>query len=291
MNDATATFTALRTRLYGIAYRMLGSVAESEDVVQDVWISWNGADPAAIDNAEAWLVATTTRRSIDRLRAARSRREHYTGIWLPEPMLTDDNASPEALQELSSNVSIAFLVLLERLSPEARAAFLLREVFDTDYPEIARTIGKTEAACRQLVHRAKEQLRDERPRHVVPPEAHRNLMRRFATALSTGNFQAIRSMLAADAMLMGDGGGKVTSFPKPMVGGQRIAQLFYAANLRFKYGLQLRLAMINGEVALLRYLNGALESVQTYVTDGETISQIHVQRNPDKLERILKALH
>jgi RNA polymerase sigma-70 factor (ECF subfamily) len=290
MNDATATFTALRPRLYGIAYRMLGSVAESEDVVQDVWISWNGADPAAIDNVEAWLVATTTRRSIDRLRAAKARREQYTGIWIPEPMLTDDNASPEALHELSSNVSVAFLMLLERLGPEARAAFLLREVFDTDYPEIAKTIGKSEAACRQLVHRAKEQLRDERPRHAVSPDAHRNLMRRFATALSTGNFPAIRSMLAADAMLMGDGGGKVTSFPKPMVGGQRIAQLFYAANLRYKYGLQLRLVMINGEVALLRYLNGSLESVQTYVTDGETISQILVQRNPDKLARIVAAL-
>ncbi|MET0935663.1 MAG: RNA polymerase sigma-70 factor [Luteibacter sp.] len=291
MNDATATFTALRSRLHGIAYRMLGSVSESEDVVQDVWISWNGADKAAIDNAEAWLVATTTRRAIDRLRAAKARREQYTGIWLPEPMLTDDSDSPEALQELSSDVSVAFLLLLERLGPEARAAFLLREVFDTDYPEIAQAIGKSEAACRQLVHRAKEQLRDERPRHRVPADAHRALMHRFATALSTGNFPAIRSMLAADATLMGDGGGKVTSFPKPMVGGQRIAQLFYAANLRYKYGLQLRLAMINGEVALLRFLNGHLESVQTYVTDGETISQIHIQRNPDKLERILPAVH
>jgi RNA polymerase sigma-70 factor (ECF subfamily) len=291
MNDATATFTALRPRLQGIAYRMLGSISEAEDVVQDVWISWNEADRASIDNAEAWLVTTTTRRSIDRLRAAKARREHYAGIWLPEPVMTEDSRSPESLQELASDVSIAFLLLLERLTPEARAAFILREVLDSDYPEIAQTLGKTEAACRQLVHRAKDQVRDERPRQSVTPATHRHLMHRFANALSAGDFPAIRSMLAADAVLMGDGGGKVNSFPKPMVGGQRIAQLFYAANLRYKYGLRLELATINGEASLLRFLNGALESVQTYVVDGEHITQILIQRNPDKLERILQALH
>jgi hypothetical protein len=206
-------------------------------------------------------------------------------------MLTSDASSPESLQELSSDVSVAFLLLLERLTPEARAAFVLREVLDSDYPEIALTLGKTEAACRQLVHRAKEQIRDERPRQAATPEAHRQLMHRFAEALSMGDFPAIRSMLATDAVLMGDGGGKVTSFPKPMLGGQRIAQLFYAANLRYKYGLRLELATINGETSLLRYLNGALESVQTYVVDGEHITQIHIQRNPDKLARILQALH
>lgn len=291
MNDATATFTALRPRLHGIAYRMLGSISEAEDVVQDIWISWNEANQATIGSAEAWLVTATTRRSIDRLRAAKARREHYAGIWLPEPMLTEDSSSPESLQELASDVSVAFLLLLERLTPEARAAFVLREVLDSDYPEIAETLGKTEAACRQLVHRAKDQIRDERPRQSVTPGGHRELMHRFASALSAGDFPAIRSMLATDAVLMGDGGGKVTSFPKPMVGGQRIAQLFYAANLRYKYGLRLELATINGEASLLRYLNGALESVQTYVVDGNHITQILIQRNPDKLERILKALN
>ena len=291
MNDATATFTALRPRLHGIAYRMLGSISEAEDVVQDIWISWNEANQATIGSAEAWLVTATTRRSIDRLRAAKARREHYAGIWLPEPMLTEDSSSPESLQELASDVSVAFLLLLERLTPEARAAFVLREVLDSDYPEIAETLGKTEAACRQLVHRAKDQIRDERPRQSATPDGHRELMHRFASALSAGDFPAIRSMLATDAVLMGDGGGKVTSFPKPMVGGQRIAQLFYAANLRYKYGLRLELATINGEASLLRYLNGALESVQTYVVDGNHITQILIQRNPDKLERILKALN
>ncbi|SKC07800.1 RNA polymerase sigma-70 factor, ECF subfamily [Luteibacter sp. 22Crub2.1] len=288
MNQATTTFSTLRPRLHGIAYRMLGSVAEAEDLVQDIWLSWNAADQAAIGNSEAWLVAATTRRAIDRLRAARVRREEYVGIWLPEPILTDEGTSPEDLHELDSDVSVAFLLVLERLSPDARAAFLLREVFDEDYPEIARAIGKSEASCRQLVHRAKDQLRDARPRAGVPRDDHLDLMRRFAGALTAGDFPAIRSMLAPDADLTGDGGGKVNSFPKPMLGAQRIAQVFYAAHLRYGDRVTVRLTRINGEWALLRYIEGKLESAQTYVTDGRTIQSIHVQRNPDKLERIVR---
>lgn len=290
MTEATATFSALRPRLHGIAYRMLGSVAEAEDVVQDIWLSWNASRQDVIDNAEAWLVAATTRRSIDRLRAVKARREDYVGIWLPEPVLTDDGASPEDLSELADDVSVAFLLLLERLSPEARAAFLLREVFDVDYPEIAATIGKNEAACRQLVHRAKDQLRNERARQRVPCEQHLALMRRFAEAMASGDYHAIKSMLAVEADLSGDGGGRVTSFPKPLLGGQRIAQLFYANHLRFGDGMVVHVTRINGEWALLRYIEGQLESAQTYVTDGERILNIHVQRNPDKLARIARGL-
>jgi len=290
MTEATTTFSTLRPRLHGIAYRMLGSVAEAEDVVQDIWLSWNGACQDTIDNAEAWLVAATTRRAIDRLRAAKARREDYVGIWLPEPVLTDEGASPEDIQELADDVSVAFLLLLERLSPEARAAFLLREVFDVDYPEIAETVGKSEAACRQLVHRAKDQLRNERARQRVPCEQHLALMRRFAEAMAKGDFYAIRDMLAVDADLKGDGGGKVTAFPKPMLGGQRIAQLFYATHRRFGEAVQFRLVRINGEWSLLRFIEGVLESAQTFVTDGEKIHHIHVQRNPDKLERIVRGV-
>ncbi len=290
ISDATATFSAMRPRLHGIAYRMLGSVAESEDVVQDIWFSWNAAERAVIDNAEAWLVAATTRRAIDRLRAAKARREEYVGIWLPEPILTDEGASPEDLQELAEDVSVAFLLMLERLSPEARAAFLLREVFDVDYPEIAETIGKSEAACRQLVHRAKDQLRNDRPRQQVPRDTQLALMRRFADAMASGDFPAIRSMLAVDADLRGDGGGKVTSFPKPMLGGQRIAQLLYAGHLRYGKGQQIRLVAMNGEWAVLRIIEGQLETVFTYEVHDEKIVSIHAQRNPDKLQRIVQGL-
>ncbi|MEX1826935.1 RNA polymerase sigma-70 factor [Luteibacter sp. CQ10] len=288
MNDATATFTALRPRLHGIAYRMLGSVAESEDLVQDIWLSWHGTDPSSIDNAEAWLVAATTRRAIDRLRSARARREHYVGIWLPEPVLTDQSTTPEDLEELASDVSVAFLLLLERLAPEARAAFLLREVFDTDYADIAGMLDKSEAACRQLVHRAKAQLQDGRsPSTPTARERHPALMRRFASALADGDIHAMREMLASDAVLMSDGGGKVNSFPEPMVGGMRIAQLFYAPHLRRSDNVRTELAMVNGQWAVLRYFDDVLESVQSYETDGKKIVAVHVQRNPDKLERFV----
>jgi len=286
MDDSTRTFNRLRPRLQGIAYRMLASMAEAEELVQDVWMRWNEAAKDTLDSAEAWLVTTTTRLSIDRLRAAKVQREHYVGMWLPEPVLTDTPASPEQMLERADQLSLAFLLLLERLSPEARAAFLLREVFDADYDEVARTIGKSEAACRQLVHRAKAQLREEQPRYVVPPETHHRLLSSFAQAMTGGDFAALRSMLADGAELIGDGGGKVTTFPKPLVGGQRIAQLFFAANRRYGDAVRVQLVNINGQWGLLRFIEGALESAQSFETDGERIVRIHVQRNPDKLARL-----
>jgi RNA polymerase sigma-70 factor (ECF subfamily) len=180
-------------------------------------------------------------------------------------------------------------MLLERLTPEARAAFLLREVFDADYDEVAEAIGKTEAACRQLVSRAKAQLRDERPRYAVPRETHLRLLQSFAQALERGDFTAINALLAEDAMLIGDGGGKVPSFPKPMVGGRRIAQLFYASCRRYGSELSVKLVMLNGQWALLRFVEGKLESAQSFETDGARIVRILVQRNPDKLARVASA--
>lgn len=172
MDDSTALFSRLRPRLFGVAYRMLGSSHEAEDVVQDVWLRWHGADQSQIENPEAWLVATTTRRAIDGLRLARHAREHYVGMWLPEPLLTDDTTTPEYVLETASDLSVAFLSVLERLAPDARAAFLLHDVFDQDYAVVARTLDKTEAACRQIVHRARQQLRQERLRYNVPQDVH-----------------------------------------------------------------------------------------------------------------------
>jgi len=290
MDDSTRTFDQLRARLQGIAYRMLGSVAEAEEVVQDAWLRWHEADHAELDSAEAWLVTVTTRLSIDRLRTAKSRREHYVGIWLPEPVLTDSPPTPDQLLERADEVSVAFLMLLERLSPEARAAFLLREVFDADYADLSRMIGKSEAACRQLVHRAKAQIRDERPRYDVSPDMHERLLRDFAAAATGGNLATLKSMLSEDAELIGDGGGKVPSFGWPVVGGQRIAQLYFAVQRRFGEGQRVELARVNGELGLLRFIGGELESVQAYETDGKRIVRIHVQRNPDKLARLAALL-
>ena len=288
MDDSTRTFDRLRPRLHGIAYRMLASRADAEEVVQDAWLRWHEAAPTELDSAEAWLVTVTTRLAIDRLRAAKVQREHYIGYWLPEPVLTDTAASPEQELERADDVSVAFLMVLERLAPEARAAFLLREVFDVDYDELARMIGKSEAACRQMVSRAKAQLRDERPRHLVSTETHHKLLSGFAQAASRGDFAALNALLAEDAELIGDGGGKVPSFGKPLVGASRIAQLFYAANRRYGEGQRVELALINGEWGLLRFIDGVLESAQAFETDGERIVRIHVQRNPDKLARLEK---
>lgn len=288
MNDTTEVFERQRRRLQGIAYRMLGSVADSEDVVQDVWLRFRGSTEEFL-SPEAWLVTVTTRLSIDRLRAAKKRREAYFGLWLPEPVLTESPATPEQILERFDDVSVAFLILLERLEPEARAAFLLREVFDADYDQVAETIGKTEAACRQIVNRAKVQLQSKRPVRVVSRERHLQLMRKFADALARGDFATLHAMLAEDAEYMGDGGGKVPSIVVPLLGGKRIAQLFHATYLRFGDAIRVEFAMINGQWGLLRFVDGKLESSQSYETDGERIVQVHVQRNADKLARMAAA--
>ncbi|HSV54835.1 MAG TPA: RNA polymerase sigma-70 factor, partial [Burkholderiaceae bacterium] len=274
----------------GIAYRMLGSSAEAEEVVQDAWLRWHEAEQERVDNTEAWLVSVTTRLAIDRLRTAKVQREHYIGTWLPEPLLSESPATPEQTLERAGDVSFAFLALLERLTPEARAAFLLREVFDADYGEVAETLGKTESACRQLVHRAKTQLQDKRPRYVVPRETQLRLLRGFADAATRGEFAALKTMLADDAQLIGDGGGKVPSFGVPLQGGQRIAQLYLATSLRFRDAVRFEVVVLNGQWGLLRFINGTLESAQALETDGERIVRLHVQRNPDKLLRIAAAL-
>ncbi len=290
MTDALALFNRLRPRLQGIAYRMLGTAAEAEEVVQDAWLRWYHADLAQVNNAEAWLVSVTTRIAIDRLRSAKVAREHYVGTWLPEPLLADSPVSPEQLLERAEDVSVAFLALLERLAPEARAAYLLREVFDADYGEVAAALGKSEQACRQLVHRAKTQLRDARPRHAVARETQLRLLRGFADAAARGEFAALKAMLAEDAQLIGDGGGVVPSLGVPLLGGQRVAQLYHAVGLRFPGQVRYEVAVLNGQWGLLRFVAEALESAQSMEIDGERIVRIHVQRNPAKLVRIARAL-
>jgi RNA polymerase sigma-70 factor (TIGR02957 family) len=287
MDDATDVFARLQPRLLGVAYRMLGALPEAEDVVQEVWLSWNATDAREVLDPEAWLVTATTRRAIDSLRRVRAVREQYVGIWLPEPVLTDGPPGPEQLQEVSSDLSVAFLAVLERLAPEARAAFLLREVFDAEYADIARTLGKSEAACRQIVHRAKDQLREERPRYLVSADAHQRIMRRFAQVWNDADLAGMKALMANSATLVGDGGGIVNAFPDPIMGGARVAQLLFSSTLRPGRGMRLELVPINGRLGVLRYFHDELESAQYYDTDGERIVGVYVQRNPEKLARIV----
>lgn len=282
----TAAFDVLRPRLFGIAYRMLGVRADAEDVLQDAWLRWREADHASLQSAEAWLVTVVTRLAIDRLRAARLEREAYVGNWLPEPIVEADEHTPESLAELASDVSVAFLHVLERLGPEERAAFLLRQVFDYDYGEVAEMLGKREPAVRQMVHRAAERVRQERPRFSVPVEKHRELLRKFMAAAQSGQRAAIRALLADDVLTVGDGGGKVASVAGGLRGGERVTNLYWAHALRLGPRLQYRIARINGEPGLLRYVDGRLESANAVVTDGERIVAIYAVRNPDKLANV-----
>ncbi|MBB3197343.1 RNA polymerase sigma factor SigJ [Roseateles terrae] len=303
MDDATDTFQALRPRLRGIAYRMLGTRFDADELVQDVWLKWHDADRSAIGNAEAWLVTVTTRLAIDRLRTARLERARYVGFWLPEPMPDAETLAsasgdtspptPEALLERADDLSVAFLTVLERLAPEARAAFLLREVFDADYAEVAQALGKSEAACRQIVSRAKSQLKEGRPRQRVSADQHYRLLAGFADAARAGDFSRLQTLLADDAELISDGGGIVPSFGQVLAGATRIAQLYFAVWRRSERGdarQRVELVRFNGEWGLLRFIDGQLESAQSMETDGERIVRIHTQRNPEKLRSLAAAL-
>lgn len=304
-DPALAQFTQLRPRLFGVAYRMLASRSEADDVLQDAWLRWHAQDKSVLHSAEAWLVTVVTRLCIDRLRQLQQERQHYVGHWLPEPLVGLAEPapeidlfgaarlapSPEALLEQQSDVSFAYLLLLERLKPEERAAFLLREVFDNDYPDIAAILQKSEASCRQLVHRARERLARQESDGVartavraasspVTRETHALLLEKFMQAVQSGQREAMLGLLAEDARLIGDGGGKVASFPHPLAGGERISWLYYANVRRFTQRIAYRAAWINGSPGLLRYVDGALES------DGLRIHAIYVVRNPDKLAAI-----
>lgn len=280
-----SAFEALRGRLFGIAYRMLGSRAEAEDIVQDTYIRWHQADRTAIQNPEAWLVTTATRRAIDRLRALKTEREAYHGTWLPEPLMSQEPPSPDRHVELASDLSVAFLVLLERLAPEERAAFLLHDVFDCGYAEIARVLDKNEAACRQIVHRARERVRRDRKRFPVSEAARINLLKRFTAAVETRDQNALLALFAPDAAWTSDGGGRVPASPRPILGAERIVNLILGLTKRLYDGrTTLHLVTVNGEAGLCHRVDGELKSVMSFDTDGERIQSVWVVVNPEKLD-------
>ena len=282
---ADASLQTYRPRLFGIAFRMLGDVQDAEDLMQETMLRWQKAERASVREPEAWLVAVITRLAIDRLRQAQTKRALYPGPWLPEPV-AEERLSPEYRSELASDLSMAFLVLLERLAPEERAAFLLRDVFGCEYDEIARALGKSEAASRQTVHRARERVRANRPRFAAPPEAKERLLGRFITALETGDKDALLTLFTKDVAWTSDGGGKVNAARRVLRGADRIARML--AKLAAKYGKRFtyRVVRLNGEPAVLEYASGHLFAATFCETDGERLSAMYRVLNPEKLTHV-----
>ncbi|WP_129781045.1 RNA polymerase sigma-70 factor [Peristeroidobacter soli] len=285
---ATATaFAAERARLLGIAYRMLGSRADAEDVLQDAWLRWNESGNADVRSTQAWLTTIVTRLSIDRLRSAKAQREVYIGPWLPEPLADIDPVTPESTAELASELSLAFLNLLERLGPDERAAFVLHDAFDCDYDDIAEVLGKSPAACRQLVHRARERVIAERRRFEVDEQTRRRMLERFIEVANAGDLPAIKALFATDARLVTDGGGKAVAVRRILHGAERIAQLFKMIFRRNASGVERRIVRVNGELGLATSFRGRLHSVTTIDTDGRRIYAYYSVANPDKLGAFL----
>lgn len=276
-------FAAERPRLFGIAYRMLGSRADAEDVLQDAWLRWQEADTESLRSTQAWLTTIVTRLSIDRMRSAKALREVYVGPWLPEPLAEVDLATPESKAEMASDLSVAFLNLLERLGQEERAAFVLHDAFDCDYDDIAEVLGKSEAACRQLVHRARERVTAERRRFKVDEQTRTRMLERFINAANRGDLDSLKSLFASDARLISDGGGKAAAVRRILHGAERIARLWYAIFRRQGVRVERRIIRINGELGLETRFNGKLHSVTTIDTDGEFIHNYYTIANPDKL--------
>jgi RNA polymerase sigma-70 factor (ECF subfamily) len=262
---------------------MLGSRAEAEDIVQEAYLRWQDVNIEIVRSSEAWLTTTTTRLCIDRLRKLKTERETYAGPWLPEPLAEHDLRTPEMVAELGDDVSIAFLTLLETLSPDERAAFVLHDVLDDDYVDIAEVLGKTEAACRQLVHRARERVTSRRRRFQVDNETRRRMLERFIAIAYTGDRARIVELFAHDAVMTSDGGGKAIAVQRPMHGADRLAWFWYARAHHVRKPTEARIVPINGELGLAYFWDGALQSLMAVDTDGEVIHSIYALRNPDKL--------
>lgn len=284
-------FEPHRRRLRALAYRMLGSRAEAEDVVQDAWLRWHATDRSVVDNPAAFLSRTVTRLCLDHLKSAQAQREVYVGAWLPEPLVDDATQfqpGPEALHEMANDLSFAFMLTLERLSPLERAAFLLHDVFDMGFEDVATALGRSAPACRQLAARARANVHANRPTFKVAPDEADRLAKAFVAALSSGDVASLAQVLAAEATFVSDGGGKVTAVPRPIIGREKVAQVLIGfARLYDPNQVRLRRAQVNGLPGFV--LSGADGVIQTFALEPDEHGQIkavYVMRNPDKLQRV-----
>lgn len=280
LDDALADFEAVRGRLFGIAYRMLGSAGEAEDVVQDAWIRWQGTDRTAVENAPAFLATTTTRLAINALQSARARRETYVGPWLPEPV--DTSADPMLGAERAEALGFAVLVMLEKLTPTERAAYVLREAFTYPYDQICEIVQVSEPAARQLVSRARKHLAGERRREATAFEQ-RRLLTAFLTAAKTGDLDELERLFAEDVVSYSDGGGVVRASKFPVVGRERVAKFVRAFHTHFWEGVAIAESDTNGQPSVLLSKDGATFAVITLVVGREGIDQVLWMMNPHKL--------
>lgn len=282
-------FQANRPALFAVAYRMLGSATDADDVLQDAWLRFSAAQPSDLRSVKAYLTTIVTRLCLDRLKSARAVREEYVGTWLPEPVATDDRREPEGSLALAESVTLAFIVLLETLSPEERAVFLLREVFDYEYDEIAGMLDTTPANCRQLFHRARGRIAERKPRFRASVDERRPLIDRFVRAFRDGSEAELTSVLAADVGFWSDGGGKVLAARRPVFGRAQVVHMLVgfrrtapAVGVALE-SVTLDIAEVNGEPAVVLRVGGRLDGVYVMAVEDGAITAIRVVRNPDKL--------
>ena len=284
MESATETFLAHRNLLFTVAYEMLGSASDAEDVLQETWLRWAGVDLDTVHARRAYLVRITTRQALARLRTLGRRKESYVGPWLPEPILTAPDVAEDV--ELADSVSMAMLLVLETLTPTERAVFVLREVFDVSYDEIAGAVDKSPAAVRQIAHRARSHVAARRPREVVSAAETKDALQAFQRAVETGELQSLLDILAPDVVFLGDGGGVVQAVLEPLVGADRVASLLAAGQMGRNPALTLAPAQVNGHPALVIRLDGEVNTVLAVRVDGGLITGLYAVRNPAKLSRM-----
>lgn len=292
--DSASQFQALRPLLFSIGYRMLGSAMEAEDIVQESYLRYQAASPETIRSPKAFLTTVVTRLCLNQLESARATRESYVGPWLPEPVLTgpgelmaSDEVSPSQQAELHESISLAFLVLLEQLTPVERAVFLLREVFDYEYPEIAEILDKNEAACRQLFNRAKKHIAEHRPRFKSTPEKQKQILGKFMQAVSAGEMSGLMHLLSEDVTLWADSGGKARgAVLQPLHGPGAIARFAQASLQYLPPNVQREIVEVNGRPAAILRVDGRALLVISIDIEDDLVREIRVVGNPDKLSRI-----
>ena len=282
-------FEAERPRLFRIAYRMLGEASAAEDIVQDAWLRWAGAPRADLKNPAAWLTRVVSRLAIDALRKAKSRREDYIGPWLPEPIVEDQS---DAEDDRAERISLGFLHVLERLSPDERAAFILHDAFDCGYDEIAAALDKTEPACRKLVSRARERVRSGRPRFETDRDRQARIMTAFFSAMAAGDATGMKALLTGDAIVWSDGGGKVRAALRPLVGPDDAIHVLLSVARKYAPAYsRAEPVAVNGGFGFAMWNDAGLESVVTADVEGGRIARLYIMRNPEKLKAVAATLN